>query len=259
MSWCPEAEAARFEDGLVLRLPEYHGDGWLTALIGTGISGAAVHELLADPAVGGSLHYVPKWLAERFENDPQLSVTPDRDNFDYVRDVDEQIAADDSPFGRIRRNRNRFRRDNPAAETMVSAWRADDLLGVFDAWATMRGRTTEADALDERAGIERLLMRRDLNRCFVVLLTIDGVLSGFAIEEIQPDGTAIGHFQKLTTRALGAWQVVEEAVFTALAERSVKYQNEEQDLGVPGLRQRKQEGQPAFLLEKYLVTLAEDR
>jgi hypothetical protein len=41
----------------------------------------------------------------------------------------------------------------------------------------------------------------------------------------------------------------------ALADRGVTLLNIEQDLGIPGLRNRKLQENPALLLEKYVVSL----
>lgn len=257
MAWCPEAEAARIGDGFCLRMPAYHGDTWLTALIAHSASVEAAETLLADPDVGASLHFVPKWLACSLGAEARLSVTADRDNFDYIRDVSAFVAASGPEFGQIRRERARYSRAHPEAQCCEARdWCPDDLLNVFDQWTAMRDRGSDSDAFDERVGVARLLQREDLDRCLVVLTHVDGVPVGFAVAEVQRDGSSVGHFQKMATRESGAWQHQDLAVFEALASRGVELHNFEQDLGVPGLRARKLQDRPAFLLEKYVVTLA---
>jgi hypothetical protein len=259
MAWCPLAEAARVGDGLLLRLPRYHGGGWVAALIARTVSTGRVRDLLGNADIDGSLHYVPRWLARSLSVDPALSIQPDRDNFDYVHEVGEQRAAVGSRFREARRRRRQFLRDHPGA---VTRCRDDvrscepDALGVVDGWARDRSENESQEIAGERTAIRRLLSRDDLGRALIVLLEVEAECLGFAIAEIQPDQTAVVHFMKTVGRAHGATEVLQEALATALTDRGAVFLNIEQDLGVPGLRRRKLEENPAFLLEKYVVSLS---
>jgi SAM-dependent methyltransferase len=258
MAWCPDAEAARLGEGILLRLRAYHGDGCLTALVARKVSVAGVRELLA--ADGGlQLHYVPGWVAADLSNASELSIEPDRANFDYVHDVAEQIAADGARFREIRRRRRQFLRDHPDAEVRCM----DDIrscapivLGVVDRWTVGRADTDAQEIDDERAAIERLLGRGDLERLVLGLLECSGECIGFTLAEIQLDRTAVVHFMKTVSRTHGATEVLQEGMFKALASRGVDRLNVEQDLGIPGLRRRKLEENPSSLLEKFVVSIA---
>jgi len=259
MAWCPDAEAARVDDAFVLRLPKYHGAGWLTALMAREAAVSGVVDVLDDPAFGGSLSYVPYWLAESLREHPALRVAPDRDNFDYVYDPVAHVAAAGRKYCEIRQKRRAYRRAHPEAKVLLRAYDAMDaplLRRMFDAWASLRQVDSAPDTRDERAAFERLLARPDLERCTVTIAIADGQPIGFELDEIQPDRTAIGHFMKLTTRESGANEILVEASSLGLASRGIHHLNYEQDLGLPGLRLRKTLDRPAFLLEKYVVTLA---
>jgi hypothetical protein len=259
MSWCPDAEAAEVAGGFCLRMPAYHGEGLLTALMGREVPVDVVAVLMADSSSGGRLHFVPKWIESALSADPRFVAVQDRDNFDYILDVAEQIAAEGAAFRETRRKRRSYLRSHPNAS--VDCRPLDDvaaelLYGVFDSWASHRSADEAGEIADERLALGRLLARGDLDRCLVASLYDGTEYAGFEIAEMQPDGTAVTHFMKTSVRVNGAGDLLAEALGRALGERGVRLNNIEQDLGVPGLRQRKLMGKPAFLLEKYVVSTA---
>jgi mycobactin lysine-N-oxygenase len=259
MAWCPDAEAAEVDGGFCLRMPTYHGDEWLTALVGRHVSADSVAVLLADPTLGGRLHFVPAWLATPLADDPRLVVEPDRDNFDYILDVAEQVSAEGPRFREVRRRRRSFQRNFVNASFDCAPLSPELTVGlhaVFSSWATTRNLDREEDVADERAAFARLLGRQDLERCLVGLVREDEVLSGFELVEVLPDGTAVSHFMKAARRVYGAGVAVMDAVCHVMTDLGVHRLNIEQDLGVPGLRTRKLMDKPAFLLEKYVVSAA---
>jgi hypothetical protein len=255
MAWSPEAEAAEVDGGLCLRMSAYHGDGWLTALMGQDVP-VEVVTLLVESACG-SVHFVPRWIANDLCENPHLGVVPDRDNFDYILDIGEQISAEGADFREARRKRRSYLRNHPAATVdcrpLVEA-SVELLCGVFDSWASHRISDDPAGIADERRALIRLLDRGDLDRCLVATLHDGAELAGFEIGEMLLDGSAVSHFAKTSVRVNGAGDVLVDALRRVLAEHGVARYNIEQDLGVPGLRHRKLMDKPAFLLEKYVVS-----
>ncbi|HEX3705216.1 MAG TPA: phosphatidylglycerol lysyltransferase domain-containing protein [Mycobacteriales bacterium] len=259
MSWCSDAEAAEVDGGFCLRMPAYHGDGWLTALMGLDVSIDAVAALLADQTFGERLHFVPTWIVAALAEDPRIVAVLDRDNFDYVLDISEQIAAEGAAFREARRKRRSYLRSHPNTSVACRPLfdvAAEPLYGVFDSWASHRSADERDEIVDERLALGRLLGRADADRCLVAMLYDGTELAGFEIGEMLPDGTAVIHFMKISARVNGAGDVLTDALWRVLAERGVRLCNIEQDLGVPGLRHRKLMEKPAFLLEKYVVSTA---
>ncbi len=260
MSWCPDAEAAEVDGGFVLRMQEYHGDGWLTALMGRDMPVDAVAALLADSTFGGRLHFVPKWIVSALSEDPRIVVEPDRDNFDYILDVEEQLAAEGARFREGRRRRRSYLRSHPDAFVSCQSLAdvsAEPIFEIFDSWVLHRNADDTGEIEDERLALARLLSRRDLDRCLIATLYEGTELAGFEIGEILPDGTAVSHFMKIGARVNGVGDVLADALRCAFSERGVALCNIEQDLGVAGLRQRKLMDKPAFLLEKYVISAAD--
>lgn len=256
LSWCPDAEAAVVDGGFCLRMAAYHGDGWVTALLGKDVPAEVVVRLLSDPALGGRLHFVPEWLVSALADDPRIVIEPDRDHFDYILDVEEQVAAEGAMFREARRKRRSYLRSHPHAAVRCQSLgevSAASIVEVFDSWASLRKDDEVGASGDERLALGRLLSRQDLDRCLVATLHEGTVLTGFEIGEILPDGTAVSHFMKTSDRVNGACDVLGDALRRALAERGVRLFNIEQDLGVAGLRHRKLMEKPAFLLEKYVL------
>lgn len=257
MSWCPDAEAAEVDGGFCLRMAAYHGESWVTALMGQGVPADAVAMLLSDPALGGRLHFVPAWIASSLAADPRIVAEADRDNFDYILDVEEQLAAEGAAFREIRRRRRSYLRSHPHSAVRCRSLGevpAASIFGVFDSWVSHRSADDIGEIEDERLALGRLLSRRDLDRCLLATLHEGTQLVAFEIVEIMPDCMAVSHFMKIRARVNGAGDVLGEALRCALNDRGVSLFNIEQDLGVPGLRQRKLMEKPAFLLEKYVLS-----
>jgi len=263
MAWCPNAEAAIFEEGVVLRLPKYHGDNiWLTSFCGASVPPTLLDELSTNAALGGRLHYVPEWTIHASNlGAVGARVVRDEDNDDYVYDVEEQLAAFGHRFEQIRHERNLLARKGRSFRTTVVLdinTATGILTGVFDTWLeAARSNGKLIDLEDERRAFSRLLSRKDLERCSTIILEIDEVVAGFTINEVLPDGTAVCHFTKAIDRSPGVWQLLRMHTFEHLASLGVRYWNFEQDLGVPGLRVPKLRDRPVCMVPKYVVEIAQ--
>jgi hypothetical protein len=67
----------------------------------------------------------------------------------------------------------------------------------------------------------------------------------------------MGHFAKTAWPLRGATLFGMDATFTRCLAAGIRLYNEEQDLGVAGLRTAKQQHRPSRFLRKYSVTLAD--
>ena len=85
------------------------------------------------------------------------------------------------------------------------------------------------------------------------VLRTDGVMAGFTIgDRINKDTYGV-HIEKARTDIDGAYQAINN--YFAKDNLGYRYLNREEDLGVEGLRKAKRSYHPAFMVEKYTVTV----
>ena|SRR2546425_11671494 len=81
-------------------------------------------------------------------------------------------------------------------------------------------------------------------------------LIGFSIQEQVHNGYVIGHFGKAAKNYVGLNQFLENECAKICAQGST-YLNNEQDLGIEGLRRAKSLWRPLFFLKKYTISRRE--
>ena len=79
-------------------------------------------------------------------------------------------------------------------------------------------------------------------------------LVAFIINELTHNDYAIIHFDKSDIAFVGISSYMRQVSAKILNEKGYTHINFEQDLGIIGLREAKQQLRPAFFLKKYLIT-----
>jgi hypothetical protein len=86
------------------------------------------------------------------------------------------------------------------------------------------------------------------------ILVDDEPYSFKLFEMVGPDW-CIGHFAKTAWPLRGATLFGMDAMFARCSAAGVRFYNEEQDLGLPGLRTAKQSHRPSWFLRKHSIAL----
>jgi hypothetical protein len=81
---------------------------------------------------------------------------------------------------------------------------------------------------------------------------------GFSVNEILPDGYALGHFAKADFRFEGVYPYILRGLARILQEEGVELLNIEADLGDDGLAISKKLCNPAGRLKKYVIAESAD-
>lgn len=86
------------------------------------------------------------------------------------------------------------------------------------------------------------------------VITVDGKVRAFTIGEPLNSDTFCVHIEKADPSIGGLYPAINNE-FLKYAAQGFKYINREEDLGIEGLRKAKKSYNPAFILDKYIVTL----
>ena len=218
--------------------------------------------------IAPELRLITKDIALRLSEDPSFNIKTDPDNFDYIYDVDQQAALEGREFHGLRNHVNRFKKDHPQVKTKIltlgDRGDADQILDLFDKWG--QGKKPE-DLVHERAALSRTIRDFEYFKDILTIGFIDPTdsdrLVAFIISDIadkrnkvSDSSLAFAHFAKADTKNYnGIYQALYNQLAIALKARGIKYLNNEQDMGIEGLRRSKTQMRPAWLDEKYTITL----
>ena len=203
---------------------------------------------------------MPEVVAERLVSDSRFNVVEDPDNGDYVVDIPRFLERSGGRYEQIRRDTGVFRkRCCPTFVDLDLASRdCHEFIEVVSGqWLDchLKDGSAPDDVTAESAAIRRSL---DLHpNLGAVGLLIEGKPYGYTIYEVLGAGWAIGHFAKTASPLRGGTLVGMDAAFSRCFAAGAHLFNEEQDLGVAGLRRAKQSHRPVRFLRKYSVTLAQ--
>lgn len=189
-------------------------------------------------------------------------VEEDHVNSDYLLSVDEWAEMAGKKFKNKRNVMNGLIREhNPELRQLDledEQVRAE-IMELCHRWAEQRGRHDEETAAEFEA-IESLLVLAQelkLDRLHVFGAYVGEKLIGFSVNEILPDGYALGHFAKSDYDYPGVFQFILHGACKYLREQGVHFLNVEADLGDPGLAEAKHLMNPHGRLRKYVIVEAD--
>ena len=189
-------------------------------------------------------------------------VEEDHINSDYLLSVEEWAGMQGKKYKNKRNVMNGLIREhNPELRQLdldderVHA----EIMELCHRWAEQRGRQDEETAAEFEA-IESLLVLAQelkLDRLRAFGAYVGDRLIGFSVNEILPDGYALGHFAKSDYDYPGVFQFILHGACKYLLEQGVQFLNVEADLGDAGLAEAKHLMNPQGRLRKYVIVEAD--
>ncbi|HEY3398600.1 MAG TPA: phosphatidylglycerol lysyltransferase domain-containing protein [Armatimonadota bacterium] len=233
-------------------------ESFLLPPLGSGAGAEHVRAALAWMAASG---HDPKLArADQRELDrlgltpAQFTLTPDRDNWDYVYRVPDLIDLAGEDYRDKRRHVDSFTRKFPYEYRRITPDLVPACQALQDLWCDDKhcdlaaGLRAEAEAVKEvLAGLEELEVTGGA-------LLVNQRVQAFALGEALSADTVVIHIEKASPDLHGAFQVINRE-FLVQEWSQFAFVNREQDLGIPGLREAKESYHPAQMVEKYVVRL----
>lgn len=249
------ARYSNLNNNLVIKIRDYGENKFIYSILGKNKLNSSVSELLNYSDIK-RLELVPEEVATALTG---LSIAPQRDEYDYIYDLNDLVSLKGSKYRHFRRSLNSFTGStlHPKAETVVidskNNEQCKEVLKVSQQWRFLRGRSFK-NAAHEYYAIRRAVQYADQLNLTIIGVYIGSSLAGFTIIEIVKDW-AILHFEKSITTIPGLGPYVKYETFKRLKEIGASKLNYEQDLGVQGLRQAKLSLAPSGFLKQYEVKL----
>ncbi|HTG81779.1 MAG TPA: DUF2156 domain-containing protein [Geobacteraceae bacterium] len=216
-----------------------------------GAIGAAAERLLGE---GMTLYGADETFLERHLKKDGLTVTEDRDNFDYLY-LREELA--ELPGNRFHKKKNRISYFVARHAYVVEPYGSRHLegcLGLLEEWARIHADMESASlALEVEATREGLTMASLIGLEGVVAI-VEGTVKGFVLGERLNRETSACHLEKADPFLDGLYQLLDRE-FNSRLFTDCTYVNREQDLGEANLRVSKLSYHPVELVKKFRVRL----
>jgi hypothetical protein len=252
---------SRLHGNLVVRFKDFTTDAHFYSFVGDRAVVETARALLAYARQEG--------LAARFQLVPEavvaaddrlsrlLSVTEDRDNFDYVYSAAEWVRLDERRFHGHRRKIARCRKRSALECRPLALGDPSDqaaMLDLHQQWMEQKPSRPGEERRHELTALGRVFALADDDRLGACGLHADGRLVAFSIWERLPHAaTALVHFQKTDRSWFGLSSRQMHETSRCLSADGCLQINLEQDLGLPGLRDYKLSLQPCAFLRKYII------
>ncbi len=179
-----------------------------------------------------------------------LLITPDRDNSDYVyrvRDLAELAGR------RFHKKRNLIKQCLAAYTCQYEPITPELILecsGMQDRWCEVRQCGNEPGLCNEYIAIRNMFDHFADLQLIGGAIRVDGIIQAYAVGEELSPGTAVCHFEKAMPGFRGLSQLINQW-FARYALMDFEFENREQDVGMPGLRQAKESYYPHHMVEKF--------
>jgi hypothetical protein len=203
------------------------------------------------------LRIVPECTRILLDGNISLAVREDKNNPDYILSTDALIAFSGNNYKEKRKSVNKFLRTYPDHKTEildldndVTKQQATDL---FHIW--IEGKKVPENKFQyELKAFNRLVSDSRHFNLVVFGVFIEGRLAAFNIIELLDHHYAISHFGKYNVSVAGIFPFLLSETAKFLKEKKYSFINYEQDLGIPGLRESKQQLRPVHFLRKYIIS-----
>src|SRR5437016_1950840 len=246
----------------------------LVVRLGDYVSGEVFYSFLGDRRVNDTvealidlsckenlqprLHLVPEVAAGQLDTD-RFSITEDDRHADYILMVDRLCTYQGSRLAAKRNEVRKFLRLCPQTRFDIldlnRASTIEQCEALFRRWNTRRNAPHDQEAEREFKAFKRCLKSQAYFPLIGTGIFADEELVALSIQEIVDNKYAFTHFEKTDMANFpGIGSFLNQQVANVLASRGIQYINNEQDLGIAGLRMSKRSYDPCGYLRKFSVS-----
>ena len=211
-----------------------------------------------DKGLKPRLYLIPEIVADKLDIN-KFIIKEDRDNFDYIYDINLISELKGATFSDKRNRVNSFVKKfpnirienldfkNPTTEIDILKLDAEWLKDKIKKDINYKFNINESMAIDS-------FFKSKLKNIIGVGIYDDKILVGYSIFETLPNGYSICHFCKAKTHFNSIYDYLVKESAKILRSKGFSLLNYEQDLGIPGLRHAKNSFRPINFLKKFTCT-----
>jgi hypothetical protein len=182
--------------------------------------------------------------------DAGLGVAEDRDNADYVYRVKDLAEMSGRRFHKKRNLVKQCLAAHRCEYEPITEETVAECFAMQDQWCQVRQCGQSPGLCNEYLAIRESFDHWKLLKLVGGAIRIDGKIRAFALGEALGSGTAVCHFEKAMPGFIGLGQLINQW-FAKYALKEFEFENREQDLGIPGLRQAKKSYHPDHMVDKF--------
>jgi uncharacterized protein len=210
------------------------------------------------PQLKSQIVRVPEQLACLWQSEfgSLVTVTEDRDQFDYIYNAEDLITLKGNRFHKKKNLLNQFKKKYAYQYEEMTPQLVEKAGALQDDWCTWRECDSDVQLANENQAIAKVLSQwENLTGVIGGCIMVDNIMIAYTIGELLTSDTLVIHFEKGSTSYKGAYQALNQMFLEHEASSDVMWVNREQDLGDSGLRQSKLSYHPDRFLQKYRVDL----
>ncbi len=251
-------EISFINDNLIIKLSDYITNETIYSFLGNGgyPVACALFEFLKNRGENEIIKLVPEEVVKDNDIQNQFLVTEDRDNFDYILSTEQISLMVGKKLHQKRKKLNKFT-ENYNPKVIIKNIKEKnielELLNFFNIWGKEQYKSTEKIENELNALLRLLNNPEFFGEIPIICVYENGNLIGFSIFELLDNHYAVGSFQKANIKYEGIYEFINQQLAFYALKNGYKYINIEQDLGIPGLRNAKQNYNPTFL-KKYTIS-----
>ena len=250
---------ARLNDNLVVRFSDYNdGEDFLSLLGVNDLTGTidTIFDYCRQSGLPAELKLIGEAVIEALPSSAKYVINEDRDNHDYI--LSAVNMSDLAQFHPKKRTKyNRFMREygerSECRELDLTSQSVQaEIKQMLTEWQTARGNDNK-EVEKEFTAIHRCLEHAVELNMQGYGTYVDNKLVAFTLFELVHGKTAMLHFGKTSTVHKGSNEHLQHNLAKYLKLLDVEFMNNEQDMGIEGLRQSKEASLPVDFLKKYTI------
>ncbi len=203
------------------------------------------------------VHRVPESLANVISIKAQnsslnLELKEDRNNWDYVYNVEELIDLAGNKFRQKRRWLVKFLETYKYEFHIITQNEIDCCKKLQLEWCAMNKCQENADLFDELHAINEIFDNYATLNIKGGLITIQDQCVAYTLGEMLNRNTLVIHIEKAHLQYEGSYQAINN-LFLKNCCNEANFVNREQDVGDPGLRKAKEDYKPVQMVKKAII------
>ena len=260
-----EVEISDLHGNLVMKFTDYNDGSAFLTFLGTNELIETIEKLLdycKKNKLPEELKLIGHAIVEAIPQKQKINyiIKEDRDNHDYI--LSASNMSDISNFHPKKRTKYNYFMREYGDKHVCKELKMDDPQTLQDIrqllidWQGLRGKENK-EIQREFTAIERCLNHAKELNILGYGTYVDNKLIAFTLFELIHDKTAMLHYGKTDISHKGSNEHLQHNLAKYLKSLDVELMNNEQDMGIEGLRKSKESSLPIYFLKKYTIEHAE--